>query len=100
MHFDPLWRVDNVTARPAGAVEAVQLSDNLRLIPDQVRAQLAHGADELDLVRSGLEDTMRLAFGELHETLTQNETVEDLRTAAYVVSLNKIARTYLDLGIY
>ena len=69
-------------------------------VPDWMQREIVKGADELDLVRSGLDDTMRNAYQELSETLESNDKVEDFRTAAYVVSISKIARSYLDLGIY
>ena len=61
---------------------------------------LTHGADEIDLVRSGLEDTMVNAYDEIRETLKRKKTIEDLRSAAFVVALNKIASDYVRLGIF
>lgn len=69
-------------------------------VPEWMRAEIVRGADELDLVRSGLDDTMRLAYQELRETLKGNDKVDDYRTASYVVALEKISRSYLDIGVY
>lgn len=69
-------------------------------ISENLRKSVAHGADELDLVRSGLDDTMRTAYQQIRETLMSNENIKDLRTASYVTSINKIAHSYLDIGIY
>jgi len=69
-------------------------------ISDQHRSRLTHGADELDLVRSGLDDTMRNAYQQIRETMLRMDNVHDLRTAAYVASIEKIARSYLDVGVY
>ena len=69
-------------------------------LPKQVRDELVKGADELDLVRSGLDDTMRLAYQEISKTRQDNQRISDLRTAAYVVSIEKISRSYLDIGVY
>jgi glutamate dehydrogenase (NAD(P)+) len=69
-------------------------------LPDLVRKELVQGAAELDLVRSGLDDTMRLAYQQIREVWHQNGRVKDLRTAAYVVAVEKIARSYIDIGIY
>ncbi len=74
------------------------LSDNT--VPDWMREEIIRGADELDLVRSGLDDTMRNAYQELSSTLQGNRKIKDFRTAAYVVAINKIARSYFDIGIY
>lgn len=69
-------------------------------VPDWMRQEIVKGAAELDLVRSGLEDTMRQAYRELREVLHSNPRVKDYRTAAYVVAISKIARSYIDLGNY
>ena len=64
-----------------------------------LRAELVTGADELTLVRSGLDDTMRQAYDEISETFHRNDAIDDYRTAAFVVALSKIANTYLDLDL-
>lgn len=69
-------------------------------ISDEHRHQLIKGSDEIDFIRSGLYDTMRTGYCELREIFHGNEDIHDLRTAGYVVSLQKIARTYLDIGVY
>jgi glutamate dehydrogenase (NAD(P)+) len=69
-------------------------------VPDWMRAEIVHGADELDLVRSGLDDTMRLAWQSIREVRAQNTKIGDYRTAAFAVALEKISRSYLDLGVY
>ncbi|MCK5002544.1 MAG: Glu/Leu/Phe/Val dehydrogenase [Gammaproteobacteria bacterium] len=69
-------------------------------ISENLKKSVAHGADELELVRSGLDDTMRTAYQQIRETLMSNENINDLRTASYVTSITKIARSYLDIGVY
>ncbi|MFP6681803.1 MAG: Glu/Leu/Phe/Val dehydrogenase [Gammaproteobacteria bacterium] len=69
-------------------------------LPDIVRDELVRGADELDLVRSGLDDTMRLSYQQISQELHSNDKIADLRTAAYSVAIRKIARSYLDIGVY
>ena len=69
-------------------------------MPEWVSRELIHGADELDLVRSGLDDTMRLAYQQIRDARERNHKVTDYRTAAYVISLEKIARSYQDSGIF
>ena len=68
-------------------------------VPEWMRKEIIRGADELDLVRSGLDDTMRNAYQELSETLRSNDNIQDFRTAAYVVAIRKIARSYFDIGV-
>lgn len=67
---------------------------------DLMRKELASGADELDLVRSGLDDTMRNSYQQLKEAYNSNDDVKDFRTASYVVAIQKLVRSYLDLGVY
>ncbi|WP_228461463.1 Glu/Leu/Phe/Val family dehydrogenase [Paracoccus liaowanqingii] len=57
------------------------------------------GADELQLVRSGLDDTMRESFKKMKEVWMSNPKVEDMRTAAYVVAIRRISNVYNSLGL-
>jgi len=70
-----------------------------RPVPEHLRASLTRGADELDLVRSGLDDTMRLAYNEIRAIYLSRGDVPDLRTAAYVLAIDKIARSYMETGL-
>lgn len=58
------------------------------------------GADELDIVRSGLEDTMIHSYENIREILKQHKKMHSLRTAAYVDALNKIGVTYQKMGVF
>jgi len=69
-------------------------------IPEWIQKELVQGADELDLVRSGLDDTMRLSFQQIKAVMDSNDKVSDYRTASYVVAIDKISRSYLDIGVY
>ncbi|MCX6290492.1 MAG: Glu/Leu/Phe/Val dehydrogenase [Bacteroidetes bacterium] len=64
------------------------------------RKVLTHGADEIDLVRSGLEETMIYSYNEIRETKKQNKKIEDLRTAAFVSGINKLGVSYQAMGIF
>jgi glutamate dehydrogenase (NAD(P)+) len=57
------------------------------------------GADELELVRSGLDDTMRIAYQSMREVWHARDDVKDLRTAAYLVSIEKVAASYRAKGL-
>ena len=57
------------------------------------------GADELDLVRAGLDDTMRLAYRSIRETLRDKPELEDLRTAAFYTAISDIALHYRSIGL-
>jgi len=67
--------------------------------PPHLRNEILHGVDELELVNSGLEETMIQAFQQILETMQQYNT-EDLRTAAFVCGLSKVVTTYEQLGIW
>jgi glutamate dehydrogenase (NAD(P)+) len=69
-------------------------------VPDRQRRDLLKGADEVDLVNSGLEGTMQNAYREIHEALDKDPRVEDLRTAAFAVAITKVARSYMELGVF
>ena len=68
-------------------------------VDDQVRKIIVSGASELDLVRSGLDDTMRMAFQDLREVMKQYPKIKDYRTAAYLLALGKIVQNYEDTGL-
>ncbi|WP_294608469.1 Glu/Leu/Phe/Val family dehydrogenase [Roseovarius sp.] len=57
------------------------------------------GAGELELVRSGLDDTMRIAYQSMREVWHDRHDVTDLRTAAYLVSIAKVAASYRAMGL-
>ncbi len=65
-----------------------------------MQKELVYGADELDLVRSGLDDTMRNSYQQLKEAYNSNDDIHDFRTAAYVVAIQKLVRSYVDIGVY
>ena len=57
------------------------------------------GAGELELVRSGLDDTMRIAYQSMRQVWHERDDVSDLRTAAYLVSIDKVASSYRAKGL-
>ncbi|MGM0451234.1 MAG: Glu/Leu/Phe/Val family dehydrogenase [Pseudomonadota bacterium] len=67
-------------------------------IPEPMQRELARGADEFDLVRSGLDDTMRLAFQEIVRMRNGHDRIRDYRMAAYVIAIEKISRSFKDIG--
>ncbi len=71
-----------------------------RKFPPAVQASLVSEVDEEDLVNSGLEETMISAFQEVLEARNRLRSVKDMRTAAYVCAIQKVATSYLELGIF
>ena len=61
---------------------------------------IAHGPDEIDLVHSGLEETMITATREIMDIWKANPSIPDMRTAAYVCAINKVGTSYAELGIF
>ena len=68
------------------------------LSPDFKRRFL-QGADELTLVRSGLDDTMRIAYQDMRAVWQGREDVPDLRTAAFIVAIERVAASYRAKGL-
>jgi glutamate dehydrogenase (NAD(P)+) len=68
------------------------------LSPD-FKSKYLRGAGELELVRSGLDDTMRAAYNAMREVWHGRQDVEDLRVAAYIVSISRIASAYQSKGL-
>ncbi|MEL7300263.1 MAG: Glu/Leu/Phe/Val dehydrogenase [Pseudomonadota bacterium] len=73
-------------------------SINWTLSPN-FKEKYLRGAGELELVRSGLDDTMRAAYQSMAEVWRARADVPDLRTAAYLVSIGKVAKAYEAKGL-
>ena len=71
-----------------------------RKVGSKARETIMHGPEEADLVYSGLEETMISATREIMEMWKANPTIPDMRTAAYVVAINKVGTAYAELGIF
>jgi glutamate dehydrogenase (NAD(P)+) len=71
-----------------------------RKLSDEEIKTLARGADEVDLVNSGLQETMVTAYHQIREVWNHNPKIPDLRTAAFVSAINKVALCYGELGIF
>lgn len=59
---------------------------------------LAHGANEYDLVDSGLADTMSTAYNQINELRKKYDI--DLREAAFLNAIEKIGVIYENMGIF
>ncbi|HFC00009.1 MAG TPA: hypothetical protein ENJ53_04310 [Phaeodactylibacter sp.] len=71
-----------------------------KTIGSKERNFLTRGADEIDLVRSGLEETMITAYHQIRGIKKRRKKVQDLRSAAFINALDKISSDYLSLGIF
>ena len=73
-------------------------SINWTLSPD-FKQKYLRGAGELELVRSGLDDTMRGAYQAMREVWHSRSDVDDLRTAAYIVAIDRVSASYRAKGL-
>ncbi len=80
-------------------LDAVESVTGRRFTADEVE-RVTKGASEEDLVNSGLEETMIGAYHPIREVWKRHGGVGDLRTAAMIVAIDKVARSYEQLGIF
>ena len=74
------------------------LGDRWSMTPE-FKEQYLRGAGELELVRSGLDDTMRIAYQQMSERWHSRDDVKDLRTSAFILAIDKIVAGYRAKGI-
>ncbi|WP_323779245.1 Glu/Leu/Phe/Val dehydrogenase [Leisingera sp.] len=103
--------VKNITHLPFGLMDKRQkISSGTALVSaleeiagrpldEAKRAQLAHETGEIDVVRSGLEEIMIRAFADIMQTKSRLDPSVTLRTAAYVVTIARIAEYYRAIGL-
>ncbi len=85
MNTQILGQIENLTGKTVSATD---------------RKMIQHGAEEIELVHSGLEETMITATREIVHIWKSNPSIPDMRTAAYVSAINKVATSYAELGIF
>ena len=71
---------------------------NTRLSNEFIK-KYSEGAGEIELVRSGLDDTMVNAYQAMSEVWNSRDDVDSLRLAAYLLSIERIASTYHAKGL-
>ncbi len=87
---------ENLNAHILGQIEEL----TSKKVNERERNFILHGPEEVDLVHSGLEETMITATHEVMAVWRANPQIPDMRTAAYVVAINKVANSYAELGIF
>jgi glutamate dehydrogenase (NAD(P)+) len=87
---------ENMNKRILGVIE--DLTGNT--VSAHEKSFIMHGADEVDLVHSGLEETMITATREIMDIWKAIPAIPDMRTAAYVCAINKVGTSYAELGIF
>lgn len=83
-----------------GAVADIVEETTGRKLTSHQRSTIVRGADELDLVNSGLEETMSIAYHEITGIMRSNPKVPSLRAAAFISAIDKVAVSYAELGIF
>ncbi|MEP6684764.1 MAG: Glu/Leu/Phe/Val dehydrogenase [Parafilimonas sp.] len=87
---------ENLNKHILGQMEAL----TGKSVNNRERTLIEHGPDEVDLVYSGLEQTMIEATREIMTCWKANDKIPDMRTAAYVVAIDKVGTSYAELGIF
>lgn len=87
---------ENMNANILGSIEGL----TGKKVSAAERSIILHGPDEVDLVHSGLEDTMMGSYHEIRDIWLSNKKITDMRTAAFVNSINKVGISYMELGIF
>lgn len=80
-------------------LDLIERQTNKRITAKE-RRTIIHGADEIDIVNSGLEETMAGAYRDIRDVWKRHKGCDDLRTAAFIVAINKIAEAYFAMGIF
>ena len=67
--------------------------------PDNLKASVMQGPTELSLVRSGLDDTMRTGYKAMSDRFHSDKRIKSLRMASMIIAIERIAESYVSLGI-
>lgn len=79
-------------------LSAVEMLAEKRLTSDQ-RATIVQGPSEFDLVCHALDHTMSTGYHNIRREW-KNHFLPDLRTGAFSYAIQRVGKTYLDLGVF
>lgn len=82
-----------------GIVNVIERLSN-KTVTEKEKTFLTRGGDEIDLVRSGLEETMVTAYHTINGLKKQRRKVTNLRQSSFINALEKIASDYKSLGVF
>ncbi len=88
----------NQEAKNRELVDALEAQGGIKF-SRKFKSEFIEGASEVDLVRAGLDDTMRFAYGSIKEALDNKPELEDMRTAAFYRSISAVALSYQSIGL-
>ena len=79
-------------------IEAIETMTG-KTMPKKYKDNFANGIEEIDLVRSGLDDMMIDGFQSVKKVFLENKKIPDFRTAAFKTAIEKIALSYDFIGL-
>ena len=79
-------------------IEAIEVMTG-KSMPKKYKANFMDGIEEIDLIRSGLDDMMIDGFQSVKKEFLETEKMPDFRTAAFKVAIDKIALSYDFIGL-
>ena len=79
-------------------IEAIE-SMTGKTMPKKYKDNFMDGIEEIDLIRSGLDDMMIDGFQSVKKEFIETENIQDFRTAAFKVAIEKIALAYDSIGL-
>jgi glutamate dehydrogenase (NAD(P)+) len=79
-------------------IEAIESMTGTSM-PLKYKKNFLEGTNEIDLIRSGLDDMMIDGFQEVKKEFIENKKIPDFRTAAYKIAIEKIAMAYDSIGL-
>jgi len=79
-------------------IQAIEGSGHV--VPKALKEQICQGSEEIDLVRSGLDDTMREAWQAIRARFLTNDDIHSYRIAAMAIAIEKIHNSYRTMGVY
>ena len=77
----------------------MEMATGKKLTPNE-RESIIQPIDELTVVNSGLEETMVSPYHTIRAACISTAGIKDLRTAAYVVAIDRVARSYVEKGVF
>ena len=80
-------------------LQAMEVATGKKLTPNE-RESIIQPIDELTVVNSGLEETMVSTYHTIRDACISTAGIKALRTAAYVVALDRVARSYVEKGVF
>ena len=79
-------------------IEAIETMTG-KSFPSNLRNNVMQGPTELSLVRSGLDDTMRIGYKAISERFHSDANIKSFRIASMIIAIERVSESYGSLGI-